>query len=57
MKRLVLELDDTISDVVSITAIGTSLVGSRQEIFVKAMAFELKEDITTVTMKYEEREE
>lgn len=58
MKRLILELSDNVSDVVSVTAIGNHFNEYNQNVTnVKSVVIELKEDVTTAQIAFEEGEE
>lgn len=58
MKRLILELGDNISGVVSVTAIGNHYNENNQIVTnVKSTVIELKEDVTTAQIAFEEGEE
>ena len=58
MKRLILELGDNISDVVSVTAIGNHFNEYSQNVTnVKSSVIELKEDVTIAHVTFEEGEE
>lgn len=58
MKRLILELGDNISDIISVTAIGNHINNDNKSVTnVKGIVIELKEDVTTAQITFEEREE
>ena len=58
MKRLILELGDNISDIISATAIGNHINNDNKSVTnVKGIVIELKEDVTTAQITFEEREE
>lgn len=57
MKRLILELEDNISDIVSVTVIGNHINNNHSVTNVKGIVIELKEDITTVHITFQEGEE
>ena len=58
MKRLILELGDNISDIISVTAIRNHINNDNKSVTnVKGIVIELKEDVTTAQITFEEGEE